>query len=200
MQGVNPKNEPPRIPEDQVKEAIAAKLDMRKANPVKRTKGRGGTGNFPAAQNDNATEEDSRVALSEVLRWAKMPKVQSDEELADRIEFYFNSTAERGIRPVWEEMCLAIGYEPNTVKEWQNGLHCSATRSGIIKAANLVMASYDARLAIHGKMNPVPYIFRAKNYYGLTDEQQVVITPNNPLGENTSAAEIAEKYAALPEE
>lgn len=200
MQGVNPKKEPPRIPEDQIKEAIATKLDMRKTAPVERTRGRGGNGNFPNAQNEQVTEEDCRVALSEVLRWAKMPKVQTDDELADRIEFYFNSTAERGIRPVWEEVCLAIGYEMQTVKAWQRGENCTPKRSAIIKAANLVMASYDARLTIHGKMNPVPYIFRAKNYYGMTDEQQVVVTPNNPLGENTSAAEIAEKYAALPEE
>ena len=154
---------------------------------------------FPQCRTDE-TPEDARQILSEVMRWMKMPRVESDEECAERLEYFFAKCIENGERPTVEKMCLSLGTTKQTVFRWENGENCSERRRDLIKKAKLALAAYDAGLAITGKMNPVPYIFRAKNYYGMTDEQQVVITPNNPLGENTSAAEIAEKYAALPEE
>lgn len=154
---------------------------------------------FPQCRTDE-TPETARKILSEVVQWMKMPKVETDDECAERLEYFFKKCFENGERPTVEKMCLALGTTRQTVSRWENGENGSARRRDIIQRAKLALAAYDAGLAITGKMNPVPYIFRAKNYYGMTDEQQVVITPNNPLGENTSAAEIAEKYAALPEE
>ena len=63
-----------------------------------------------------------------------------------------------------------------------------------------VLSAYDAGLAIEGKMNPVPYIFRAKNYYGLKDQTDVVVTSNNPLGDTIDAEVLEKKYQELPEE
>ena len=33
-----------------------------------------------------------------------------------------------------------------------------------------------------GKIPQITYIFRAKNFFGLSDKQEVVVTPNQPLG------------------
>ena len=55
-------------------------------------------------------------------------------------------------------------------------------------------------MVTEGKINPVVYIFRAKNFFGMKDQQEHVITPNNPLGDTTNPEELAQKYkAALPE-
>lgn len=86
------------------------------------------------------------------------------------------------------------------MNEWKNGLHCDADRSNIIKKAFDALAAYDAGMATEGKMNPVPYIFRAKNYYGMRDQTDLVVTPNNPLGEVQDPDTIAEKYKYLPTE
>jgi len=52
-----------------------------------------------------------------------------------------------------------------------------------------------------GKLNPVTYIFRSKNYYGMKDQQEHVITPNNPLGDATSPEEIKKRLdEGIPED
>ena len=58
-----------------------------------------------------------------------------------------------------------------------------------------------------GKVNPVTGIFWQKNYDGMKDQQEVVLTPNqNPLGEQKDAESLKQKYleniygvAELPE-
>ena len=76
------------------------------------------------------------------------------------------------------------GFSPNT--------------ANILKKAKNLIASMDAELAQEGKIQPVVYMFRAKNFYGMTDKQEVVVTPNNPLGDSPDASTIAQKYAELP--
>ena len=48
---------------------------------------------------------------------------------------------------------------------------------------------------LNGKINPVSGIFLMKNNFGYTDKSEVVLTPNNPFGENTaSPEELQQKY------
>lgn len=161
--------------------------------------GRGGKYNFPQAvpPEDPA---DARRVLSEVLNWFKQERVKDDDELEERTIQFFSYCADRGERPTWEKYCLAIGYARNTVFEWSTGMKCSERRTNIIKKAKDVLAAYDAGMATEGKMNPVPYIFRAKNYYGMKDQADLVITPNNPLGSEEAPEAITQKYAELPNE
>ena len=161
--------------------------------------GRGGKHNFPSAQYDE-TPDEARQILTEILKWTKQPKVQTDEECAERLDNFFATCAKNGERPTVEKVALVLGIHRDTLHEWESGRGCSATRTDIIKKAKGILAAYDAGLAITGKMNPVPYIFRAKNYYGMKDEQEVVLTPNNPLGNVDNPNEIAQKYEQLPEE
>jgi len=162
------------------------------------TRGRGGNANFPTVTNEKP--EDSRRILTEVLRWYNLPACKTDEEIQERTRMFFEECAERGERPTVEKYCVALGYCRATVSNWRNGIKCSPSRTEIIKRTFEVLSAYDAGLAVEGKVNPVPYIFRAKNYYGLKDQTDVVVTPNNPLGETVSADMIEEKYLELPEE
>lgn len=161
--------------------------------------GRGGTQNFPSARVDE-TPDEARQILTEVIAWMKMPRCENDDEVEERVEYFFDKCTKNGERPTVEKLCLALGTTRDTLYRWEIGERCSARRSNIIKQAKIALSAYDAGLAITGKMNPVPYIFRAKNYYGMKDEQEVVLTPNNPLGNATDENEIARKYAQLPEE
>ena len=77
-------------------------------------------------------------------------------------------------------------------------LATESVRQKVIKKAKETLACFDAGLVAAGKMNPVPYIFRAKNYYGMTDQQQLVIEPKTNISD-VSADEIAAKYNELPE-
>ena len=53
-----------------------------------------------------------------------------------------------------------------------------------------ILAAIDADLVLKGMINPVAYIFRAKNYYGMKDQQDVVVQAKNIFGADTSREEI----------
>ena len=54
-------------------------------------------------------------------------------------------------------------------------------------------------MVTEGKINPVVYIFRAKNFVGMKDIQDYILTPNNALGTGNDPSSVSEKYQnALP--
>jgi hypothetical protein len=57
----------------------------------------------------------------------------------------------------------------------------------------------DAELAAEGRIQPVVYLFRSKNFYGMKDQQEMVVTPNQNLSD-TDIQNVANKYKALPED
>ena len=46
----------------------------------------------------------------------------------------------------------------------------------------------------NGKINPVSGIFLMKNNFGYADKQEVVLTPNSPLGDTKDTKELEERY------
>lgn len=171
------------MPEELVKQVID--------NKPKST-GRGGKHNFPNAQPPEDPEDVQRV-LSSCLRWYDVGsvKVTTDDEVEQRTRQYFQECLNSRERPTVECYCMALGYTRQTINEWEHG---NGRRADIIKKAKEFLASYDAGLVAVGKLNPVPYIFRAKNYYGMRDTQDIVVTPNNPVGGAEDTPEIAQKY------
>jgi hypothetical protein len=46
----------------------------------------------------------------------------------------------------------------------------------------------------NGKLNPASGIFIGKNFFGYRDVQDVVVTPNNPIGDPASQKALEDKY------
>ena len=59
------------------------------------------------------------------------------------------------------------------------------------------MKDFDAQMVLTGRVNPIVYFFRAKNYYDMADKQEVVVTPNTQ-DEHIDANSIAERYLNAP--
>lgn len=178
---------------------MAESKEVAKSTSGKPKRGRGGTDNFPCRRFTPETDEDRALVsqlLSEALTEYRQPRVKSDEELAKRIDDYFCRCAQHGQVPTVEEMSLSTGYSISTVMDWEIGRNkgFSPKTSMIIKKAKGYLQTFDAKLVIAGKMNFLAYCFRAKNYYGMKDQQEVMLTPNNPLGEATSPEELRRKY------
>ena len=154
-------------------------------------------------QNTSAKAEDVSRILSNCLKWYKMPKVKTEQELEDRIAQFFVTCFETGEIPTVEKMCLAIGYDRQTVWRWENGERSSELGShagDITKKGKDFLATFESEMVTEGKINPVVYIFRAKNFFGMKDVQDYILTPNNPLGSDSDPATMAQKYqSALPE-
>ena len=146
--------------------------------------------------NSSAKAGDIRRIGASLLKWYNMPKAVTDEEIAQRLEMYFVDTLERGEIPTVEEMSLALGYDRKTLWAWETGGEGSTpTRRNLIKRAKEFLAGFDAKLVQENKVNPTTYIFRAKNYFGLKDEVEHVITPNNSLGEYADPNEIQQRLS-----
>lgn len=161
--------------------------------------GRGGKRNFPCCRPDLSSDEDRALVsqlLTEVLVEYRQPKVKSDEELKERINDYYERCAQTGQTPTVEELYLSTGYAISTVKDWEYGRHkgFSPETAAIIKKAKGFMQTFDAKLVVSGKLNFLAYCFRAKNYYGMVDKQEMVLTPNQPQIEGLTPEQLQRKY------
>lgn len=137
--------------------------------------------------------------VSEIVRnsvsWFGRPIVKTDEECAERLNDFFQQMCETGEIPTVEKMALALGTTRKTLWEWQNGLK-GTERANMILQAKEMLASIDAELVQRNKIPAVPYIFRAKNYYGLSDTTEIqVTTQTDLLGDTGNREEIAAKYS-----
>ena len=151
------------------------------------------------------SNDSARMLMAESInnarRAAKNPRVTSNRELEERIDQYFQMAADRMMPPTIEELSLFCGYTSSTLNAWKlgkivpfhDGEEVGVTTIDIIKKAYEIMHSVDAVLTETGKLGAIPYIFRAKNYYGLTDKQEVTITPN--VEQRTMSREQIEEIA-----
>ena len=173
-------------PFDHVKQNKPAKKRNRGAAPPQVRRGFG-----------ESAEDKALISklLTEALDAYNQTKVKSDEELAERWNQYFRMCAETGQIPTVEEMAMYSGYTQATVWDWEMGRRqgFSSQTAEIVKKAKEYLKMFDAKLVISGKENPIVYFFRAKNYYGMQDKQELVIAPQNGEQE-MSAEDIAKRY------
>ena len=127
--------------------------------------------------------------------------VKSDEEMCDRLNYFFEQCAETQQLPTVEKMANCLGYHRQTLYDWEHGKNhgFSSATAEIIRKAKQTLAAIDADLAQEGKIQPVVYMFRAKNFYNMRDQQEVVLTPNTTQLSDADVATIASKYDELPE-
>jgi len=160
--------------------------------------GRGGKYNFPSTVPPE-DENDVRQALASVKQWYDIGKTKPADikEWKERTDYFFSECINNGQRPTWEKYCLCMGYTRKTMWDIMTGTQYKGQEvADIIKTAKEYCAAYDAEMVTQGKLNPVPYIFRAKNYYGMKDNQDITITPNTNIVD-VSAEDIATKYQEL---
>lgn len=139
-----------------------------------------------------ATNEEIKQIMTNVLYWYPREIVKTDEECAERLNEFFKRLNETGEVPTVEKMCLALGTVRNTVWGWEQG-NLGSTRANMIKKAKEILAALDAELVSKGKIPQITYIFRAKNFFGLSDKQEIVVTPNQPLGSDSDPNELAKR-------
>ena len=140
--------------------------------------------------------EISRM-LGQALTISHWPEIDTDdaEQVAERIDKYHNFCFDNDIKPDMSGMALALGVSRKTLWCWENGVESNkpqAVRNTLKKGReiNEIMLS---QLMQNGKINPVTGIFLLKNNHGFKDQQDIIITPNNPL-DGKSEEELATRY------
>lgn len=128
----------------------------------------------------------SSKTIAELRKSWVMPRVQSNHELVERIDQYFELVQNREVPPTIEELSLYCGYTYWTIRDWESGankgfsdVESGLTTSNIVKRTKEFLHAYDAIMAASGKMNFLSYCFRSKNYYNMSDKQELVVVSDH---------------------
>lgn len=164
-------------------------LEQKSNAPRKR-----GSKSASVVDNNSARPEEIQKAIHNAYQYFNREIVKSDEECADRLNSYFRDCHEQQMIPTVECMSLALGTVRRTVWDWEQGIGCSAARTNMIKKAKQILAAIDADLVSAGKIPQVVYIFRAKNFFGMSDQQEITINAAGNADQDLSADDIARRY------
>lgn len=131
-----------------------------------------------------------------IFNWPDVDK-KDPEQVCARINQYFELCWADDVKPSVAGMALAFGVDRRTLWCWVNDMNtrdlAPASLDLLKKAYHLLTVQMENYMQ-NGKINPVAGIFLMKNNMAYKDQQDVVITPNNPLGAETPAKEIEDRY------
>ncbi len=139
--------------------------------------------------------------LTELHLKQGIAKFDTVDEMQLLIEQYFVDCSEFKLRPTIRGLAIALGTVYETLNGWERGERdgqLGSSCSAIIKKAKQLIAEYDEIMALEGYDNPILFMFRAKNYYGMQDKQELTIASTSALGDQLSPEEIA-KRVGLPD-
>lgn len=116
------------------------------------------------------------------------------EVMTERFQHYLAMCDKYGMKIGNQAAYFALGIDKQTAWDWVNRPSVNSLLSDFIKKIQYFCATYREGMMEDGKINPVVGIFWSKNYDGLKDQQEVVMTPNNPLGETTDLKTLEQRY------
>lgn len=147
--------------------------------------------------------EISRM-LKQAMTISHWPAIDTDDadQVAARIDQYHEFCYQNDIKPEMSSMALALGVNRSTLWKWENGVESNKPQAvrNTIKKGREINEILMVQLMQNGKINPVTGIFLLKNNHEFRDQQDVVITPNNPMN-NVDPEQARRKYIqALPDD
>lgn len=148
---------------------------------------------------ENTEPGDNARYLRYAMASLDLPPIDiSDEKQVEkRIYDYFRFCIDNDRKPNMVGMANWLGVSRNTVNTWKRGDYRSETHSDAIRKACNMLEELMVDYLQNGKVNPASGIFLAKNMFQYKDVQDVVVTPNNPLGDSIPAEVIEDKYKLL---
>lgn len=144
--------------------------------------------------------DNARYLRHALAAWDLPPIDISDPaQVEQRIKEYFAHCVQDDMKPSIVGMGSWIGVDNTTINRWRRGDYRAETHCPMIKKAVQVLEILWNDWMQNGKINPAAGIFIGKNMFGYKDVQDVVVTPNNPLGDDADPDAIADKYKdAIP--
>jgi hypothetical protein len=152
---------------------------------------------LPIEQNPDIPEgyNSRRIAFMLAITPTEPLDYNDVEEMERRFQRYLKLCAEWDMKVGNQAAYAAIGIDKGIAWEWVNRSLGNPARTDFVKKVQQFCAMYREGLMEDGKVNPVTGIFWQKNYDGMKDQQEVVLTPNtSPLGEQKDAEALKQKY------
>ena len=143
-------------------------------------------------------QELSRNIFRELMYSYNQPKVMSDNQLRDRLNEYLNRCYRGGIKPTVEAGLLATGYSKPYMLEIAKGRcrcrYFTPQASEIVQKFLDIVSAWSAQMVLEGQIPQIPYIFREKNYGGMSDKVEVMANTNANDDDQLNLDDIAARY------
>ena len=152
--------------------------------------------NSPTVGDNGLEVESGDIAsfIASATQLRRLPPIQTDEELVERCDLYFDWCSKNDMRPGIEGLAFACGVDRRTLWDWEiKKSWTGSQRSEIVKYAKQQIAMFTEQMALKGRLNPVTAIFLMKNHFGYTDKTEISVNPTTPLGEQLTPEEIAKR-------
>lgn len=135
--------------------------------------------------------------MTQALTISHWPPIDTDDadQVSERIHRYHCFCNEQDMKPSVVGMALALGTDRITLWKWEHGIESNKPQEvrSMIRKGREINEMMMVQLLQNGRMNPATAIFLLKNDHGYKDQQDVVISPNNPY-DSVSQEELARRY------
>lgn len=165
---------------------------------VKRKRNRPDLANF-GAENVEPGDNTRYIRLAMVSLDLPPIDISDPVQVEQRIKDYFGFCAENDRKPSVIGMCNWLGISRDTIQTWKRGEYRDSTHSALINKAYTMLEELWTDYMLNGKVNPASGIFLGKNLFGYRDQQDVIITPPNPIGDAAAQKELAADYVVETE-
>ena len=124
--------------------------------------------------------------------------LKDPEQVRKRLNEFFVIHENYDMKPTVAGMGMALGLDRRRLWEIANdvehrNLNASSETRDLIKKAYRKLEVLWEYYVQNGKINPVSGIFLGKNNFGYADRQEVILTPNTPLGTDSDPAELQKR-------
>jgi hypothetical protein len=118
-------------------------------------------------------------------------KPETDEEVEERIKYYFEFCEQSGLRPGVESLAAALHISRQTLFYWSNGTNCSPRRTEAVQSAKALISAFLEQCVMSGKISPPSGIFLMKNWLSYKDTVSIEeATPTHMERKPLTAADL----------
>lgn len=144
-------------------------------------------------ENKKQYNADSINFLRKVIPYERYKaRKENIPELRRRFDEYLDECIQSGVRPANLQAYAALGISKVTAYNWEHGK--DEQLKEFILYVKSFCSAYREKMMVDGEINNITGIFWQKNYDGLRDQQEHIITAQNPLGISQDENELAKKY------
>lgn len=125
--------------------------------------------NYPQAGLDDLEPATVQQIVTSLKELHDMGRPKTDDEVARRIDDYFDFCQRSSIRPGIESLCMSLHISRTTLFRWNNGEDCSTYRQELIQSAKSFIGAFLEQAMLGGKISPPSGIFLMKNWLSYKD-------------------------------
>lgn len=174
-----------KMPKIATKDVPLSEAKMRKLEQAleRIEKPRKGTGGQMPPSYYEIEPNSTADILSKLKVLYTQKRATTDEEIAQRLDWYFfEYCIENQMKPTIDGCAMALGIHRDTLNNWEHG-ESGSYKLDVAKKIKYLVKTFMEAATMEGKLNPIIWMFYGKNYFGMVDKQEMVLTPNRSEGD-----------------